>query len=286
MDTEATHVLLVGGTGRFGHSSPRRSSPSRASTFMCWCVPARVASRWSGSRTRGDARRGLARGCPLARLGGGGHGRRRLRGARRAGSVVDGNSGCWMRPGGTESCASSPRTTRRTSSSSGGRGLAARLAPARRGGRGAERGAVHVHPLRRLHGSRAVAVAHVFDLERGQVAYWGTGDEPFDVTAMGNVARWVAEAVVDPRAENRRLELVGDVVTVNEVSRLYKELTGRQLQRVPGARSRSCATTSRARDPGAASREEPPCSRTSSCSSRGRGGCASRTTRSSPASAP
>ncbi|WP_164020008.1 aromatic alcohol reductase [Pyxidicoccus trucidator] len=74
-------------------------------------------------------------------------------------------------------------------------------------------------------------VAHVFDFERGQVAYWGTGDEPFDVTAMGDVARWVAELVVDRRAENRRLELVGDVVSVNEVARLYETLTGRQLQR-------------------------------------------------------
>ena len=74
--------------------------------------------------------------------------------------------------------------------------------------------------------------AHVFDLERGHVAYWGTGDEPFDVTAMSDVARCVAQAVVDRRAENRRLELVGDVVTVNEVARLYEELTGRQLQRI------------------------------------------------------
>lgn len=74
--------------------------------------------------------------------------------------------------------------------------------------------------------------AHVFDLERGRVAYWGTGDEPFDVSAMSDVARWVAQAVVDRRAENQRLELVGDVVTVNEVIRLYEALTGRQLQRI------------------------------------------------------
>lgn len=75
-------------------------------------------------------------------------------------------------------------------------------------------------------------MAHVFDLEREHVAYWGTGDEPFDVTAMRDAARWVAQAVVDRRAEDRRLELVGDVVTVNEVARLYEELTGHPLQRV------------------------------------------------------
>ncbi|QSQ26476.1 aromatic alcohol reductase [Pyxidicoccus parkwayensis] len=74
--------------------------------------------------------------------------------------------------------------------------------------------------------------AHVFDLERGHVAYWGTGDEPFDVTSMNDVARFVAEAVTDRRAENRRVELVGDVVTVNDVARRYEALTGRQLQRV------------------------------------------------------
>ncbi len=74
--------------------------------------------------------------------------------------------------------------------------------------------------------------SQVFDFERGRVSYWGTGDEPFDVTAMRDAARWVAEVVVDPRAVGRRLEFVGDVVTVNEVAALYEELTGQPLQRV------------------------------------------------------
>ncbi|MBZ4418594.1 aromatic alcohol reductase [Myxococcus sp. RHSTA-1-4] len=75
-------------------------------------------------------------------------------------------------------------------------------------------------------------LARVFDLERGHAAYWGTGDEPFDLTAMADVARLVAEAVVDRRAENRTLEFTGDVVTVNEVSRVYEELRGHPLQRI------------------------------------------------------
>ncbi|AKQ66438.1 Isoflavone reductase [Myxococcus hansupus] len=74
--------------------------------------------------------------------------------------------------------------------------------------------------------------SQVFDFERGLVSFWGTGDEPFDVTAMGDAARWVADVVVDPRAVGRRLEFVGDVVTVNEVASLYEELTGQRLRRV------------------------------------------------------
>jgi len=73
--------------------------------------------------------------------------------------------------------------------------------------------------------------AQVFDFERGVVSYWGSGDEPFDVTAMADAARWVAEVVVDPRAAGRRLELVGDVVTVNDVVAVYEELSGRSLRR-------------------------------------------------------
>lgn len=72
--------------------------------------------------------------------------------------------------------------------------------------------------------------AQVFDFERGVVSYWGTGDEPFDVTSMADAARWVAEVVVDPRATGRRLEFVGDVVTVNEVAALYETLTGQRLR--------------------------------------------------------
>ncbi|WP_426752008.1 aromatic alcohol reductase [Myxococcus sp. Y35] len=74
--------------------------------------------------------------------------------------------------------------------------------------------------------------AQVFDFERGVVTYWGTGDEPFDVTAMADAARWVAEVVVDPHAAGRRLEFVGDVVTVNEVAAVYEALSGLPLRRV------------------------------------------------------
>ncbi|QDE90461.1 epimerase [Myxococcus xanthus] len=74
--------------------------------------------------------------------------------------------------------------------------------------------------------------AQVFDFERGVVSYWGTGDEPFDVTAMTDAARWVAEVVVDPHAAGRRLEFVGDVATVNDVAALYEALTGQRLRRL------------------------------------------------------
>lgn len=74
--------------------------------------------------------------------------------------------------------------------------------------------------------------AQVFDFERGVVSYWGTGDEPFDVTAMTDAARWVAEVVVNPHAAGRRLAFVGDVATVKGVAALYESLTGQRLRRV------------------------------------------------------
>ena len=67
------------------------------------------------------------------------------------------------------------------------------------------------------------------DLERGRMNYWGTGDEPVDVTSMGDVARLVAQVVVDPRARNRRVLFAGDVVTTRTF-------------RYPGARSSSTAS--------------------------------------------
>ncbi|MFP2956408.1 aromatic alcohol reductase [Myxococcus sp. 1LA] len=118
--------------------------------------------------------------------------------------------------------------------------------------------------------------AQVFDFERGVVSYWGTGDEPFDVTSMADAARWVAEVVVDPRATGRRLEFVGDVVTVNEVAALYETLTGQRLRCVcKGSVEDLRRQLVRARPEGVPV-HPPSASLSCSRSSRGRGGCASR----------
>lgn len=68
------------------------------------------------------------------------------------------------------------------------------------------------------------------NLGQGRMSYWGTGDEPIDVSATSDVARWVAELVFDERARNRRVQLAGDVVTTHSIAADFQELTGRTLQ--------------------------------------------------------
>jgi uncharacterized protein YbjT (DUF2867 family) len=68
------------------------------------------------------------------------------------------------------------------------------------------------------------------DIEGGRMNFWGTGNEPVDVTAMADVARLVAEVVLDRRARNRRIQFAGDVVTSRSISMDYHRLTGRTLR--------------------------------------------------------
>ncbi|WP_163988539.1 aromatic alcohol reductase [Pyxidicoccus caerfyrddinensis] len=234
MDTEATHVLLVGGTGRFGHqlASALLSRPG---------IHLHVLVR---PGTRPESLDGLAdQGVTLVEgslqdvrsLGSAVEGMDAVISAVRGGPdvVVDGQLRLLdvaRRHGVMRFIPSdySPDFFQLRDGEDAQLDLHRRVADA------VERSGVR-HTFILCGAFMEVALsplAHVFDLERGHVAYWGTGDEPFDVTAMRDAARWVAQAVVDPRAAGRRLELVGDVVTVNEVSRLYEELTGRQLQRV------------------------------------------------------
>ena len=234
MDTEATHVLLVGGTGRFGrrlasallsrpgihlHVLVRRGSRRESLAGLADQGVTLVEGSLDDVRSLDSAVEGVdavvsaVHGGPEVLLDGQ---LRLLDAARRHGVMrfIPSNylPDFFQLAGGEDALWDLHR----------------RVAEA------VERSGVR-HTIILCGGFMEVAlspVAHVFDLERGLVAYWGTGDEPFDVTAMRDAAHWVAEAVVDRRAENRRLELVGDVVTVNEVARLYQELTGRPLQSI------------------------------------------------------
>lgn len=70
----------------------------------------------------------------------------------------------------------------------------------------------------------------IFDFEAGVATPWGTGDEPIEMTTTDDVARYTAEAVFDPRAENRAVELAGDVASVKQIAAVYQEVTGRRLE--------------------------------------------------------
>jgi len=68
------------------------------------------------------------------------------------------------------------------------------------------------------------------DFAKNRLAYWGSGDEPVDMTAIDDVARLVAEAIFDPRASNRRLTFAGEVVTTHGIAADYQAVTGRPLE--------------------------------------------------------
>jgi uncharacterized protein YbjT (DUF2867 family) len=86
------------------------------------------------------------------------------------------------------------------------------------------------HTFVLIGGFMEVMLQMGIDLAQGRMSYWGTGDEPIDVSATSDVARWVAELVLDPRARNRRVQLAGDVVTTHSLAEDYQQLTGRKLE--------------------------------------------------------
>ncbi len=69
----------------------------------------------------------------------------------------------------------------------------------------------------------------MFDLEKGTVERWGTGDEPIDLIDLHDAARYTAEAALDPKAANNYVRVVGEVSTHNKVIASYKTATGRAL---------------------------------------------------------
>lgn len=69
----------------------------------------------------------------------------------------------------------------------------------------------------------------IFNLEAGTVEYWGDGDTKFDLTTTDDVAKYTAEAVVDPLAINTAFQVAGDVMTMKEVIAAYEEVKGRKL---------------------------------------------------------
>jgi uncharacterized protein YbjT (DUF2867 family) len=71
--------------------------------------------------------------------------------------------------------------------------------------------------------------SQVFDFKAGTVEYWGDADTKFDLTAIPNVAKYAAEAVVDPGAVNTMFQFAGDVMSMNDVIAAYEAVTGQKL---------------------------------------------------------
>ncbi len=64
------------------------------------------------------------------------------------------------------------------------------------------------------------------DLQQGTVTYWGTGDEPFDLTTIDDTARFTARVAADP-------DVKAGIHTISAGPTTYKNLT-RTIERVTG----------------------------------------------------
>jgi nucleoside-diphosphate-sugar epimerase len=67
------------------------------------------------------------------------------------------------------------------------------------------------------------------DLSTGAVTYWGTGDEPFDLTTADDTARFTARLEVDPDAQAGVHTISAGPTTYKEISRTIERATGKTL---------------------------------------------------------
>lgn len=72
---------------------------------------------------------------------------------------------------------------------------------------------------------------NIFNFESETVQYWGDGYTHLDLTRSDDAAEYIAEAVFDPYAANKRLNLVSDIVTLNEVITRFNEATEYKFDR-------------------------------------------------------
>ena len=67
------------------------------------------------------------------------------------------------------------------------------------------------------------------DLNKGTVTYWGTGDEPFDLTTVDDTARFTARLAIDPDAEAGVHTISAGPTTYKDIARTIERTTGRTL---------------------------------------------------------
>jgi uncharacterized protein YbjT (DUF2867 family) len=67
---------------------------------------------------------------------------------------------------------------------------------------------------------------NVVNFETKQFSYWGDGDTQFDATTIADVARYTAEAALDPALHNQVLKVAGDVLTFKQLRHLCETKTG------------------------------------------------------------
>jgi nucleoside-diphosphate-sugar epimerase len=71
----------------------------------------------------------------------------------------------------------------------------------------------------------------MIDLDQPQAAYWGTGDEPFDLTTVDDTARFTAHLAADPTADGGVHRITGARTSINAIADAIEERTGRPVPR-------------------------------------------------------
>ncbi len=94
------------------------------------------------------------------------------------------------------------------------------------------------------------ATPGLIDVEHGTAMYYGTGDEPFDLTTVEDTARFTARLATDPADLSGVRYLSGERATFNTIIAETERLTGSRLTRqVLGSADDLRATTAAADDP-------------------------------------
>lgn len=69
----------------------------------------------------------------------------------------------------------------------------------------------------------------LLDPGAGVLRFWGEGNEPLDLTTTDDTALYTAEAVADEGLLNQTLEVVGEVITYEQIASVYEQVIGKSL---------------------------------------------------------
>jgi uncharacterized protein YbjT (DUF2867 family) len=71
----------------------------------------------------------------------------------------------------------------------------------------------------------------IFDFQAETFSYWGDGETLFDATTTDDTAKYLAEAIADPKMVNRPLKIAGDTLSMNQLYATYEAVTGKTLKK-------------------------------------------------------
>jgi len=70
-----------------------------------------------------------------------------------------------------------------------------------------------------------------FDLEKGVVKFGGSGHQKFSTTLISDIAKVVPDISTHPNAGNKKVNIQGDLVTIEELIQLAETILGKKLER-------------------------------------------------------